>query len=131
MVAPGFPDDVRLFVEKNIDSLEELEILLFLHRQSPQGWSIESVTNALYTHPQSIGNKLRSLQVKGLLEVQDEQGVPAFRFRPSGKDAFLVDRPARLYAERRLSVINIILSKPLPNVQAFADAFDLRKERED
>lgn len=131
LTSPGFPDDVRRFIERNIDSLEELEVLLLLYRRPDKGWTAEAVAGALYTHAQSAGNKLLSLQRRGLAEMRDEQGISVFQGRSPGPNAPLVERLARLYAERRLTVTNIIYAKPLPNVQAFADAFDLRRESED
>lgn len=131
MSPSSFPEDVQHFLLRYIDSLEELEILLCLQRESAGEFAADAVATLLYTNPQSTASKLRALNLKGLVDVQSQGGVPRYQFRRSSPKARLVERLAELYAERRVAVINIILSKPLPNIQAFADAFDLRKQRED
>jgi hypothetical protein len=40
----------------------------------------------------------------------------------------LIDQLADLYQQRRVAVITQIYSRPVKNVQTFADAFRLRKE---
>lgn len=131
MSASAFPEDIKQFIERNLDSLEELEALLYLHRQPSTASTPEAVATALYTNPTSTREKLRALHHKGLLEMKEEAGSTVFQFLPSAAKARYVDRLATLYAERRVAVTNIIISKPLPNIQAFADAFDFRKKRED
>lgn len=131
MSASSFPEDVKHFIERHIDSLEELEALLFLHRQPQATFTAETVATALYTNPVSTKAKLRGLSQKDLVELREQDGTLTFQFKATSPKARLVDRLAPLYAERRVAVTNIILSKPLPNIQAFADAFDFRKKRED
>lgn len=131
MSASAFPEDVKQFIERNLDSLEELEVLLFLHRQPTSAFTAEAVATAIYTNPMSTRDRLRALHHKGLVEAKESDGATTFQYLPSSPKARFVDRLAGLYAERRVAVTNIIISKPLPNIQAFADAFDFRKKRED
>lgn len=131
MSASSFPEDVKQFIERNLDSLEELEVLLFLHRQPSAALTAEALATAIYTNPTSTHAKLRALQHKGLVEARESEHATTFQYLPSSPKARFVDRLATLYAERRVAVTNIIISKPLPNIQAFADAFDFRKKRED
>lgn len=131
MSASSFPDDVKHFIERNIDSLEELEVLLFLHRQPSAAFTAEAVATSLYTNPTSTREKLRGLVQKDLADGHEREGTVSYQFKAASQKARLVDRLAPLYAERRVAVTNIIISKPLPNIQAFADAFDFRKKRED
>ena len=69
------------------------------------------------------------LAQRGLLE-GDNASPPRFRFAPRNPaTAALVQQLATDYADRRVSVIELIYAKPPDPIQSFADAFRLRKER--
>src|SRR5688572_27525821 len=53
-VTAGIPEDVRRFLLQCIDSVEQLEVLLLLHRDPGKVWSTEAVAQALYSNPDSI-----------------------------------------------------------------------------
>jgi hypothetical protein len=55
---------------------------------------------------------------------------PAFRYRTAGETEQSIERLAELYKERRVSIISLIYSKPHQQVQAFADAFKIRKDND-
>src|SRR5918994_2826599 len=50
----GLPEDVHRFLYQNIDSVEQLEVLLYLRQSPERGWSSEDVARALYSHPSSV-----------------------------------------------------------------------------
>jgi hypothetical protein len=124
-----FPADVRSFITDHINSVEQLEVLLLLRRGADKEWNAAAVSQLLYTPPEAAARRLADLAALGLLAVStiDE---PFYRYQPGTREqAALVGRLAQLYEERRVSVISLIYSKPNENVQAFADAFRLRKEK--
>lgn len=125
-----FPADLQRFLAESIDSVEQLEVLLLLRGKPEQAWSAEEVSRALYTHPDAALRRLAALQTHGLLVVEGDGPERKYRYAPSSPDrAGLVDRLAALYKERRVAVITLIYSTPPDQVQAFADAFRLRKEK--
>lgn len=120
------PEEVRNFLLQCIDSVEQLEVLLLLHRTPEQDWSPETVAQALYSNADSIRRRLAGLHANGLLA---STASSSYRYQPktSALDA-TVRLLADTYRERRVAVITVIASKPMENVRAFSDAFRLRKK---
>lgn len=130
----GLPDDVGRFLEDNITSVAQLEVLLLLRDDRQREWSVDEVSRALYAGASGMADQLNDLVAKGLaFLVQAADLDPRFRYRPecdSELDAF-IGRLADYYKERRVSVISLIYSDPLKKARTFADAFRIRKEKEE
>jgi len=125
-VTARIPEEVRHFLLQCIDSVEQLEVLLLLHRTPEQAWTPETVAQVLYSNADSIRRRLAGLHANGLL---DSTASSSYRYLPktSALDA-TVKLLADTYRERRVAVITVIASKPMENVRAFSDAFRLRKK---
>ena len=122
------PDDVRRFVVDHINSVEQLEVLLLLRTESDRDWTASGVSQKLYTPPAAAAMRLDDLQQQGFLSTK-ALAEKAYRYRSAGSEFDqLVDRLAEFYKERRVTIISLIYSKPHQQVQAFADAFKLRKD---
>ena len=125
----GLPEDVHRFLHQNIDSVEQLEVLLLLWRTPERGWSSDEVATAVYSHPSSVVRRLALLLGQGLLR-EREQGC--YQYAPRTADLHdIVTRLDHVYRERRVAVITLIASKPIENIRAFSDAFRFRRKRED
>ncbi|HEX2449554.1 MAG TPA: hypothetical protein VHJ69_00355 [Gemmatimonadales bacterium] len=129
MSTKALPDDVIRFLNDHIDSVEQLEVLLLLHRAADADWTAEMVAAALYTQPASAARRLEALHTDGLIE--RAPGREAYRFvvDPAHRDE-LISAVADTYRERRVAVVTAIASKPMENVRAFSDAFRLRRKEE-
>jgi hypothetical protein len=130
MMQRGIPDDVVAFLAQSIDSVEQLEVLLLLHQNASTEWTAESVARHLYREPTSVGRRLSVLRLLGLLQASDDP-QPTFRYAPRS-DAIhaTVGRLADAYAQRRVTVLGLLASKPMDHVRAFADAFRIRREED-
>jgi hypothetical protein len=125
----GLPEDVHRFLYHNIDSVEQLEVLLLLRQGPERGWTAEEVARTLYSHPSSILHRLSSLAGRGLLR---ELEPACYQYAPRSAELHqTVNRVADIYRERRVAVITLIASKPIENVRAFSDAFRFRRKKED
>ncbi len=120
------PEDVRRFLLECIDSVEQLEVLLFLHKAPADAWSPDAVAQALYSNSSSIARRMAGLHGKKLLI----RSPPAsYRYHPDTPEVdATVTRLADTYRQRRVAVITVIASKPMENVRAFSEAFRLRKK---
>jgi hypothetical protein len=118
------PKEVRQLIIEHISSIEQLEILLLLYREPARAWSADAVARELRIHTASAAARLADLRDRGFAAAD---GAAAYRYRPGGAPDGAVDGLARAYAERRVTVIELIFSKPLDNVRVFADAFRLKK----
>jgi DNA-binding MarR family transcriptional regulator len=125
----GLPEDVRTFLHQNVESVEQLEVLLLLWRAPERGWSPEEVATAVYSHPSSVVRRLAMLLGQGLLR---EREPGHYQYAPRTADLHdTVTRLDHTYRERRVAVVTLIASKPIENVRAFSDAFRIRRQKEE
>jgi predicted ArsR family transcriptional regulator len=123
-----FPEDLRRFIAEYISSVEQLEVLLLLKNRADRDWSAEEISQALSSQPSAIRMRLNDLTSHGLL--QQKMGAERFRYQPATPELDrLTVQLAEAYHLRRVSIITLIYSTPRTQVQAFADAFRLRKDK--
>lgn len=131
MRSNDLPEDVRRFIADHIESVEQLEILLLLHHHGGRVWTAESVARELRIAPISAGERLEDLARASI--VSRMQGTPVeYRYAPGSPNLdAAVAGLATAYSERRVTVINLIFSKPVDKIRTFADAFRLRRDDDD
>lgn len=129
-MSDSLPADVQQFLSEHVRSIAQLELLLLLQGQPTKSWTVEEAAKELYTAASMTQPLLDYLVAAGLIAAS---GNPAhsYQYAPTSQDrARLVENLARLYRERRVTVINTIYSAPTKNLQNFADAFRIRKKEE-
>ncbi len=111
----------------HIDSIEKLEVLLLLRAQTEREWTSSEVALELRITEASAAARLEDLSAARLLV--SNGAVPAvYRYSPaSSDDVRSTAELAMSYAERRVSVITFIFSRPQTRVRGFADAFLLKR----
>jgi hypothetical protein len=122
---------VRAFISAYIRSIEQLEVLLLLHRDPQRWWSAEGVAAELRTSRNSAEARLEEMASRNLLDARTAEAV-LFRYRPLSAELDAgVRETAQAYAERRVAVTTFIYSAPGDDIRGFADAFRIRKGGED
>ncbi len=122
----SIPDDVRCFILDHIVSVEQMETLLLLRAERHREWTAAQVAMELRTSALSAGNWLADLERRGLLVGEKEH----YRFAPTTEVLEAsVEGLSRIYPERRVTVIELIFSKPNDVIRTFAEAFKLRREK--
>jgi hypothetical protein len=123
------PEDVRRFIQTNIDSIAQLEALLLAHEQPETEWTITGMSARLYISPESTAVVLLRL-------CHDRLMAPAgtdqtrFKYKPDSEElSRLVDRLAETYAKQLVPVTRLVHSKQRSRLQEFPEAFDFRKEK--
>jgi hypothetical protein len=129
VAAENFPEIVRSLIAHHLDSVLEVEILLLLYQTRPRAWSAADLVEKLRIDPAFANTHLGKLCDHGLLRC--DEGPPAtYAFAPGSAEleaaAAALDRA---YADRRVSVIELIFAKPLDKIRSFADAFRIRREK--
>lgn len=120
--------DVRALIADQIDSVVQLEVLLLLHADPARSWQAADIARELRIEVNSAGDQLDLLCARGLLQ-SDDASPRNYRYGPRTPALErAVPALARAYAERRVTVINLIYSKPADALRSFADAFRIRKE---
>ena len=124
MSSGGAQDEVLKFVDRYIDSVEQLEILLILG-ESDRDWSAVEVFQRIQSSAASIQQRLSGLTQVGLLTETNGR----FRFAPR-EDAMrkVMHDLAEAYRERRVRIIEAIYARKTDAVQTFADAFKFKKK---
>ncbi|HEY6229559.1 MAG TPA: helix-turn-helix domain-containing protein [Verrucomicrobiae bacterium] len=125
MIEGGAPDGVLSFVDRHIESVEQLEILLLLASQERK-WRASEIFQTIQSSQTSVEQRLESLVAAGLI-AKDEKGC--FRFAPKDDDTRkLVKDLADAYKTRRVRIIEAIYTRKTDAVRTFADAFKFRKD---
>jgi hypothetical protein len=124
------PINVRRFVEREIEGVEQLEILLFLHRHPSRSWDAASVAEALNLPARLVANHLETLGRRGLFDVRLASTV-LYRFNAATPElAREVDRLADAYRESRGQLLALFMGRHR-SLKDFSDAFRFTKERSD
>lgn len=127
----AIPPRVQRFISTHIDSIEKLEVLLLLRSRADREWNAREVSQELRITEASSAARLEDLTERRLLE-EREGSPPSYRYSPvSSEDAQDVTALQETYSTRRVSVISYIFSKPLDKVRGFADAFRLKRDKDD
>ncbi len=119
------PNDARQFLLRNIDSVAQWEGLLWLRGHADTAWDAAAVARHLYISESETAVLLNGLVERGIVAAEDG-GL--YRYKPARPETdVLVGSCADLYRQYLIPVTKIIHSKP-SRVQAFADAFRIRKD---
>lgn len=134
MAPNGLPEAVQRLIGEHIDSVEQLEVLLLLRRQKDRPWCADTVARELRIAAASASERLVDLAHRGMLapsepDESSPEGQECFRYSPANPRLDeAVSALAAAYSERRVSVINLIFSKPTDRIRTFADAFRVRRD---
>jgi hypothetical protein len=129
-VASSISDEVKQFITDHINSLEQLEVLLLLQSNQTKEWSADQVARELRIDPNSTATRLADLYERRLLNVKQTENPPLYWYEPSTRTLErIVSELGRLYPDHRVSIINLIFSKPIDKIKTFADAFKLREDK--
>jgi hypothetical protein len=123
------PEDVRRFLDENIESLEQLEILRVLAEEPGREWSAGELAAEIQAEPSAAASHMAALAARGLVATSARRGEAVARHGSRSPD--LGDRLARVlaaYRERPVTMIKLVYAKANERLRAFSDAFRLRKE---
>lgn len=121
---------MRRFVLENIDSVEQLRVLMLLHENPAKEWTINDFSTELRSTESSIEKRLNALYTKGILQRADNQ--KKHKYTPANeKIAGQIGELAQFYSQRPYRVIDLIYSKPNEALLGFADAFKIKRSKDD
>jgi hypothetical protein len=124
------PVEVKRFIEINIDSVDQLEILRVLGEDPMKEWSATALVQEVQTQVETIGQHLSALQVRGLLAINTQGSELSCRYganNPETED--MINKLLQVYRERPVTMINLVYAKARRDIQSFAEAFRLKKEK--
>jgi hypothetical protein len=123
MSEDSLPEEVRDFVIRSIDSIAQLEALLFLRTRPNERWDPALVAKRLYAPVGEMTAALAGLCKHGFLVRQGE----LYHYAPRSDYHAQIDSLAEAYARHLIPITNLIHAKPR-NIRAFSNAFKFRKD---
>ncbi len=128
----GIPDGVRRFLLEHVETYEQLNVLLFLHRNADRGWTAGEVAEKIgLPQAELAGPALEFLCTKNLLDVRVGEEL-IFRYAPAGLDTHqLVRDLARADQEAHGALLASLSENAVERIRTqamrtFADAFMFR-----
>ena len=115
------------FIKTQIETVDDLRALLLFHTHPDVEWDANGIAGKLYIPPamaREIATRLVSRRCVIALG-----NPPRFRFQPQSPElAELISELADLDRSRPVSLINLIYART-KDIQAFADAFKIKKDK--
>ena len=122
------PDDVQGFILSNIDSIAQLEALLFLRDHPQEKWRCKTVAERIYISEPQAAALLAKLVARGFI-VAEGMEPTAFSYQPKSEDiARSIDQLAAVYSKYLVPVTNLVHQKSRRDIVEMTDAFKLKKE---
>lgn len=123
-----FPEEIRQFVELNIESIDQLEILRVLNENPDKECDAAFLAAEIQANPKAIGIHLAALHGRGLLLAEKRVDWFGRHGAHTPELKLKVDRLLQTYHERPVSMIKFIYSQANNPLRVFAEAFQLRKK---
>lgn len=116
------PEKLKHFIYKYIDSVEILEILLYLYLQ-PNDWkTVTQIDQELKTQPASIAKRLLALKLHGLVE-ENQNDIGYFKYIQKSEEINeTMTILSQEYKIRRHQIYELIFNQKT-HLKKFADAF--------
>ena len=118
---------LRAFVRKHVRSIGELEVLLWLRAHPQRAWTADEIARELRNNRNAATEYLRRFGRAGLAR---ETEVGRYQYVDDATTHELVTALADAYAERPVSVVDLIYAEPRDQVQLLADAFRIKKDKD-
>jgi len=118
--------ELAAFIHAHIHSIEQLEVLQALVDDPAQRWTAEEMADNLYIQLDSATARLHDLEAAGFCVVDNAH---RYRYDPSlGDRDRLVRELLEAYRIRRVSIITLIFSKPVDQIDSFSEAFRFKRK---
>jgi hypothetical protein len=128
------PDDVQAFLRDQIESYEELEVLLLLHGSHGQWLDVDAI-KAQLPLPGISMETVEILVARQLLVVRATLADPVYAYGPANHAVeATVARLAQSYAVAPLALMKLMTNNAMNRLrvsalETFADAFVLRRKK--
>ena len=119
---------VQQFIVRYINSVDQLEMLLLLRESAGKDWTADEVARTLFTQIENAEQRLSQLTAQGFLAEKGQK----YRYAPRTPELEReVSELAREYPKYRVSIINLIFSKPIDRIRTFEFRESLRSKFND
>ena len=127
MTEPALPAEVRALIRGPLATIAHVEALLMLRRTAPAALPVDAVASEAQLPSEAAAR--RCLEDLVGARLAQGAGKDLYRYAPAQPEARdAVDALARMYNEKPVTLVRAVYARPAGPVQAFADAFRLRRE---
>jgi DNA-binding MarR family transcriptional regulator len=130
-LTPDIPisDEILQFIDANVESIEQLEILRILGEDEARSWRTAELAHATQVQPAALAKHLSALEQRGLVRLQQSEAETVSQLSPRTKSvAESLQKLLRAYREHPVTVIRCVYYRADDRLRAFSDAFRFRKE---
>lgn len=124
MSSEPLPEEVKDLLLRHIGSVAHLEALLFLRTHAGESWDTRTLAKRLYASETEMAAAVTDLGNDGFLAMKD--GL--YRYAPRPEHEPKIDALAKAYTHQLITITNAIHNRRR-HIEAFSDAFKLRKDR--
>lgn len=130
MSTAALSKEVKTFIDENISTFEDLQVLLLMHGRPGYKWDAAAVAEQLRIDPISASSHLMKLYARGLISHKTNKGILYdFEYSPHvGNKEHQISALAAAFERARTEVIDYIFLKSRGQLQSFADAFKVKKD---
>ncbi len=122
----SIPHEIREFLSDCIESVSQLELLLFIFERKDTIWKADELSRELRTHSTMASRQMELLYQKGILSKTSEG---QFKYAPTRPEIHQrVSSLFNIYHERPVAIVTFIFTKPEDKLKGFADAFKFKKD---
>ena len=127
MSAPAeLPADVLDLIARHLDSMAQVEVLLYLHRGAEQRWQAYQVAQELRIETLAAAAHLETLAANRLAG-SDGAAPPSYRYEPATPALGQAVENLRVaYNTRPVTLVNALYARPPRAIRSFAEAFRIR-----
>jgi hypothetical protein len=125
--AASLPPSARRALERDIDNIEQLEVILFLHRHADRYWDAEAAAGRISLSVSVVTAALETLARRGFLDVKLTESIK-YRFVPAtSEQRDAIDAIAALWWTARSGIIKVLTTRR-EDLRDFSNAFRLGKD---
>lgn len=126
-----FPEDVARFMQDNIETIDQLEILRILGEDPGKEWDCTALAGEVQAGAQAVRAHVAAMSARGLLTMIVQGAVTSCRHGAATPELeSLVGRLLNVYKERPVTMIKMVYQRARDPLRAFADAFRIRKKED-
>lgn len=126
VTTPDIADDLRQFIFEHVDSVGQLDVLLYMRENAESYFTADTLSKDLRTSASLAAGCLTLLNRSGLL-TEREAGKGEFKYAPPRPEiAELITKLAAVYKIKPHKILELIFSST-KRARQFADAFQLSK----
>lgn len=123
-----FPEEIVRFLDGNIESIDQLEILRLLGEDPTSYKSVTTLAEEVQADAQIVVAHAIAMRDRGLIHIETRDHETVCRYGPATPElASVAGRLLQLYKERPVSMIKLVYARSHDPLRTFAEAFRIRK----